>query len=306
MEQSYLNLLKEVLDTGEVRSDRTGVGTIGTFGKQIRFNLQEGFPLLTTKKMSLKSILAELLWFVEGSGDERRLCEITHGTKDPSKSTIWTANANADYWKPKAKFDGDLGRVYGVQWRHWQSYKIVGAEDVIEHGTSSTLYNAKVKMFETDQLQNVVNTLRTNPMDRRMIVSAFNPGELDQMALPPCHMFAQFHVTPSTNSLNCHMYMRSVDTFLGMGYNIASYAALTHMIAQVTGFNVGELVISTGDTHIYLNHVDAVKEQLSREPFKAPKLVLNKSVKEIDDFKLTDFELLDYQSHPSIKAEMAV
>lgn len=283
MEKSYLDLLDVVLMNGEQRMDRTGVGTISLFGRQIRGDLSRGFPLLTTKKVAWKPIVGELLWFIEGSSDERRLCEITYGTRDPSRTTIWTANANADYWKPKAKFEGDLGRVYGVQWRNWT-------------------HNGKT----FDQLANIIHKLKTNPADRRMVLTAFNVGEMDQMALPPCHMFAQFHVSPTTSQLNCQVYIRSNDLFLGLPFNMASYALLVHMMAQVTDLFPGELIITIGDAHIYLNHIEQVKEQLSRDMLHAPKLKLNPAIKDIDGFSMNDIELLDYVSHPAIKADMAV
>lgn len=292
-EQQYLNLLQDILDNGEDRTDRTGVGTRAVFGRHIRFDLAEGFPLLTTKEMKFKSILGEMLWFAEGSGDERRLAEITFGTRDVEKTTIWTANAEAGYWKHKAKFPGDLGRVYGVQWRHWRS------PVELPDGTFTVKY--------VDQLANVVNTIKTNPTDRRIILTAFNPGELDQMALPPCHMFAQFFVDITNRKLSCHMYMRSVDTMLGLPYNIASYAFLTHMIARVTDLHVGELLISMGDTHIYSNHFEGAKEQISRKPFKLPKLIITGGAFDIDGFSMDDFELSDdYQCHPKIVLPMAV
>ena len=284
-EYHLLNLYHDILTNGEHREDRTGTGTISAFGRQLRINLQEGFPILTTKKMGFKSIFAELLWFVEGSSDERRLAEILYGTRDESKQTIWSGNANADYWKDKARYPGDLGRVYGVQWRSWKS----------ANETNSTI----------DQLVNVVNTIKTNPTDRRMIISAWNPGELHKMALPPCHMMAQFYVSKD-KKLSCQMYMRSVDAFLGMPYNISSYAMLVHMIAHVTDLDVGELIMTFGDTHIYSNHVEQVKEQITRSTLELPSLKFNRKISLIDDFKLDDCVLVGYNSHPSIKAEMAV
>jgi len=285
MEYEYLDLLGYVRDKGEKKIDRTGVGTLSLFGITMRHHLSEGFPLITTKKVAWKPVVGELLWFIEGSSDERRLAEITYGTRDPARTTIWTANANADYWKPKAKFEGDLGRVYGVQWRHWQT----GQEEI-----------------ETDQLANIVKSLKTNPADRRMVLTAFNPGELSQMALPPCHMFAQFHVSMEKQELNCVVYIRSNDLFLGLPFNMASYALFVHLLAQATGYKPGELIINIGDAHIYLNHLDQVNEQLSREPYAAPTLKLNPNVTDIDAFKMEDIELMNYVSHSSIKGEMAV
>lgn len=291
-EQNYLNLLQDILDNGEDRMDRTKVGTRAVFGRSLRFNLQDGFPLLTTRKMSMKAILGEMLWFVEGSGDERRLCEITYGTRDPSRTTIWTANAQASYWEPKAKFQGDLGRVYGVQWRQWKS--------PVEQ--SDGTWQVKT----VDQLANIINSIKTNPTDRRMILTAFNPGELDQMALPPCHMMAQFFVDITHKKLSCQMYMRSIDSVLGLSYNIASYAFLTHMIAKVTNLSVGELTILMGDTHIYSNHIEGIQEQLNREPYTFPILHINNNCTDINSFNMEDFDLVGYKSHESIKFDMAV
>lgn len=308
MEQQYLQLLHDVLLHGEDRMDRTGVGTRSVFGRQIRCNLSDGFPALTTKKLFWKPMVAELLWFLEGSGDERRLAEIQHGTRDSSASTIWTANAQADYWKPKSKFDGDVGRIYGVQWRKWQSYRLVSANDSIQHddpNQTTTFFNAKVQGWKTDQIAKIINSLKNNPADRRMVLTAFNAGEIDEMALPPCHMFAQFHCSDK-GRLSCQVYIRSNDLFLGLPFNIASYALLTHMLAQVTGKKVGDLIITIGDAHIYLNHIEQVKEQLTRTPFKAPFLMLNPDVTDIDKFTMGDIVLMNYESHPAIKAPMAV
>jgi thymidylate synthase len=276
MEQ-YHNLLLDILENGEVREDRTGTGTISVFGRQLRFDLTKTFPAITTKKLAWRACVAELLWFLEGSSDERRLAEITHGTRDPSKSTIWTANAHSSYWVSQAKFDGDLGRVYGVQWRSWR----------------------------VDQIEQVINRIKNDPFGRRHIVSAWNVDELSQMALPPCHVMFQFYVGKD-GGLSCHMYQRSCDVFLGIPFNIASYALLTSMIAQVTGLQAKELVISTGDTHIYLDHIEQVREQLSRTEYPLPTLWLNPDVKNIDDFTMTDIQLVNYQSHDTIKAKMAV
>ena len=306
MEIQYLDLLKKHLEEGEHRSDRTGTGTISLFGQQIRTDLRNSFPMLTTKKVPFKSVLSELLWFIEGSSDERRLAEILHGTRDESKKTIWSGNAGADYWKPKAKYPGYLGRVYGVQWRDWKSIELLSSSDNLSHESGAmTYYDAKVRVKSVDQLKNLIETIKTNPTDRRMILTAFNVGELDQMALPPCHMLAQFYVSKK-KELSCHLYMRSVDLFLGLPFNIASYALLTHMIAQVTDLGVGELVISMGDSHIYANHVDQVKEQLTRSQFYPPQLSINKHIKDIDKFTMLDFNLENYQSHDTIKGVMAV
>jgi thymidylate synthase len=230
------------------------------------------------------------LWFLEGSSDERRLAEITHGTRDSSKSTIWTGNAQAPYWKSKTKFEGDLGRVYGLQWREWNT-----------HTTSI----CQAEPIYIDQIKQVIEGIKQDPFGRRHIVSAWNVAELNKMALPPCHVMFQFYVG-NNNQLSCHMYQRSVDVFLGLPFNIASYALLTHMIAHVTGLTAKELVISTGDTHLYLNHIDQVKEQLDRQAFELPTLWLNPTIKDIDHFIMEDIKLVDYVYHEAIKAPMAV
>jgi thymidylate synthase len=276
--KTYLDALHDVLNNGTVREDRTGTGTIGLFGMQQRYNLNKGFPAVTTKKLAFKACLSELLWFLEGSSDERRLAEILHGSSEEDKRTIWTDNALAPYWLPKAKFQGDLGRVYGVQWRDFGG---------------------------VDQLLQLVEGIKQDPYGRRHIITAWNPAELEEMALPPCHCFAQFYVS-ADNKLSCQMYQRSCDMFLGVPFNVASYSLLTHMIAQVCGLGVGEFVHVLGDAHIYLNHVEQVKEQLSREPLPAPTLWINPDVKDITTFTMKDFRLDGYQSHPPIKAPMAV
>lgn len=278
--QNYNELCKKIILTGPQNIDRTGVGTISLFGEQLRFNLQDGFPAITTKRLAWKAVVGELLWFIEGSGDERRLAEITHGTRE-GVTTIWTPNAMAPYWKDKAKFAGDLGRVYGVQWRHWQN----------ADGT------------ETDQLKELVDGLIADPTGRRHVLTAWNPGELNQMALPPCHMFAQFYIR--NNILSCQMYQRSADLFLGVPFNIASYALLTHLVAKTIGAKVGELILTFGDVHIYNNHVEQVMEQLRREPYPLPYLDLS-DVKDIWSAQLEDIRLMNYEHHPTIKAEMAV
>ena len=289
MEQ-YHNLLEDILQNGEERKDRTGVGTLSVFSRQLRFDLTKSFPAITTKKLAWRACVAELLWFLEGSSDERRLAEITHGTRDSSKSTIWTGNAQASYWKPKAKFESDLGSVYGVQWREWDTH----TTDICQ---SEPIY--------IDQIKQVIEGIKKDPFGRRHIVSAWNVAELNKMALPPCHVMFQFYVSKD-GGLSCHMYQRSVDTFLGLPFNIASYALLTNMIAHVTGLTAKELVISTGDTHLYLDHVDQVKEQLNRQAFELPTLWLNPEVKNIDKFNMDDIELKNYVSHDAIKAKMAV
>jgi len=303
MEQEYLNALKSVLDNGTVKGDRTGTGTISYFGMQQRYDLSQGFPAVTTKKLAWRACVGELLWFIEGSGDERRLAELTHGTRE-GVATIWTPNALAPYWKPKAQYSGDLGRVYGVQWRNWRTpieHKSVRFKDDL-----GNVYNrgGLLHVKETDQLKNLIEGIKKDPNGRRHILSAWNPGELDQMALPPCHIMAQFYV--ANGKLSCQMYQRSCDMFLGVPFNIASYSLLTAMIAQVCDLAVGEFVHVLGDAHIYLNHVEQVKEQLQREPFPAPQLQLNPDVKDITKFTMQDIELINYKSHAAIKAEMAV
>ena len=284
--KQYHDLLEDILNNGEVRDDRTGVGTISVFGRSLRFDLRRGFPAITTKKLAWKACVGELLWFIEGSSDERRLAEITHGTRE-GVATIWTPNALAPYWKHKAKYEGDLGRVYGVQWRDWVK-------------TDKPPVRVAI-----DQLQTLITQLKEDPYSRRHILSSWNVAELEDMALPPCHVMSQFYVNKN-NELSCHMYQRSVDVFLGLPFNIASYALLTHMIAQVCNLKVGELVISMGDTHIYKDHVDQVKEQLTREEYSLPRLFLNFDIKDITKFTMEDIHLEDYQSHGPLKAPMAV
>ena len=288
-ETVYLDALRDILETGDHRPDRTGVGTISKFGLQLKFDLQQGFPAITTKKLAWKSVVSELLWFIEGSGDENRLKEILHGSRNSTESTIWSGNANADYWKPKARFKGDLGRVYGVQWRTWRAPVFGSNRMAVRH---------------IDQLQLLINGINKDPYGRRHIISAWNPGELDSMALPPCHIMSQFYV--SNGKLSCHMYQRSADMFLGVPFNIASYALFTHMIAQVCDLSVGELIISFGDAHIYENHLEQVREQLEREPLDLPTVELNRYVKDITKFTMEDIKLVDYNCYATIKAPMAV
>lgn len=299
--KEYHDLLQDILDNGEDKDDRTGVGTYSVFGRQLRFNLTNGFPAVTTKKLAWKAVVSELLWFLEGSGDEKRLAEILHGSRDTGRNTIWTGNAQAPYWTPKARYDGDLGRVYGVQWRHWNRYNEQMSFGPAHLGGDRVAADKS----EIDQVKNLVEGLKNDPTGRRHILTAWNVAELDQMALPPCHVMSQYYVSKS-GKLSCHMYQRSVDVFLGLPFNIASYALLTHMLAHVCGYGVGELIISTGDTHIYKNHIDQVKEQLSREAFPNPTLWLNSEIKEIDKFTMDDVKLVNYESHGTIKADMAV
>lgn len=303
--KQYHDLLIDILENGEERQDRTGVGTLSVFGRQLRFDLTKGFPAVTTKKLAWKAVVSELLWFIEGSGDERRLAEILYGRRDSERNTIWTGNAEAAYWRPKAKFDGDLGRVYGVQWRHWRQCPEFAAEDLVKQDDLGAWYSGPIpETKEVDQLATLLDGLKNDPYGRRHILSAWNVGELDKMALPPCHVLAQFYV--SNGKLSCHMYQRSVDVFLGLPFNIASYALLTHLIARECELDISELVISTGDTHIYLNHIDQVKQQLNREPMKLPTLWLNPNIKKVTDFTMETIDLDNYFSHGTIKAEMAV
>ena len=263
--KEYLTLMKKILDEGVSKEDRTGTGTTSLFGYQMRFNLNEGFPLLTTKKVHLKSIIYELLWFLRGDSNIKYLKE--HGV------SIW------DEW---ADAEGNLGPVYGAQWRHWRC----------EDGT------------EIDQIANLMNQLRNNPDSRRLIVSAWNVAQVDKMALPPCHSLFQFYVVK--NKLSCQLYQRSADLFLGVPFNIASYALLTMMIAKVCGFELGDFVHTFGDVHIYNNHREQVALQLTREPRELPKMIIHGNQRDIFDFKYEDFELVGYNPYPAIKAPVAV
>ncbi|CAB5214189.1 ThyA Thymidylate synthase [uncultured Caudovirales phage] len=301
--RTYLNALQQVLEQGTQKTDRTGVGTISLFGMQQRYNLAESFPAVTTKKLAWRACVGELLWMIEGSGDERRLAEITHGTAD-GKTTIWTPNAEAPYWQPQAKFEGDLGRVYGVQWRKWRTPVEHKKETYRDDFGNYFHRGGTLHIKETDQLINLIEGIKRDPHGRRHILSAWNPGELDQMALPPCHAFAQFYV--ANGRLSCQMYQRSCDMFLGVPFNIASYSLLTHLIAHLCDLDVGEFVHTLGDAHIYLNHIEQVKEQITREPLPAPQLKLNTDIKDITKFTMSDIELVGYESHPPIKADMAV
>ncbi|NLG82267.1 MAG: thymidylate synthase [Bacilli bacterium] len=264
MEQ-YLELCRHVLKNGTRKEDRTGTGTISTFGYQMRFDLAKGFPLLTTKKLHVKSIIHELLWFIKGDTNIKYLQE--------NGVSIWNE------WADK---NGDLGPVYGHQWRKWETK------------------DGRV----IDQLSNVIDEIKKNPNSRRLIVSAWNVGDLDKMALPPCHLLFQFYV--SNNKLSCQLYQRSADIFLGVPFNIASYSLLTMMVAHVCGLELGDFVHTLGDCHIYLNHLDQVNLQLTREPKPLPKMLINPEVKSIFDFKYEDFTLVDYDPHPHIKGEVSV
>lgn len=263
--KQYLSLLNRILTEGVVKTDRTGTGTISVFGNQMRFNMEDGFPLLTTKKLHLKSIIYELLWFLSGNTNVKYLQD--HGVR---------------IWNEWADENGELGPVYGHQWRSWPDYK----GDTI------------------DQISQVVDMIKHHPDSRRMLVTAWNPAEIDQMALPPCHCLFQFYV--ADGKLSLQLYQRSADTFLGVPFNIASYALLLQMMAQVTGLKCGEFIHTTGDTHLYLDHVEQAKLQLTREPRPLPRMIINTDVKSIFDFQYEDFTLEGYDPHPHIKAVVSV
>ena len=263
--KQYLDLARRVLEEGVERTDRTGTGTICVFGHQMRFDLSQGFPLLTTKKLHLKSIIYELLWFLQGSTNVKYLQD--NGVR---------------IWNEWAKEDGELGPIYGYQWRSWPDYN--GGH--------------------IDQIANVINDIKNNPYSRRHLVCAWNVAQIDEMQLPPCHILFQFYV--ANGRLSCQLYQRSADIFLGVPFNIASYALLTMMMAQVCGLQPGDFVHTLGDAHIYLNHIEQIKLQLTREPYPLPKMKINPDVKNINDFKYEDFELVDYLAHQHIKGEVSV
>lgn len=267
--KQYLDLLQRILDEGVEKGDRTGTGTLSVFGHQMRFNLQEGFPLLTTKKLHLKSIIYELLWFLNGDTNVRYL-----------------QNNGVRIWNEWADENGELGPVYGKQWRAFETLDKDGNRVVV------------------DQIQDIVNQLKNNPDSRRMLVCAWHPGQTDYMALPPCHTMFQFYV--ANGKLSLQLYQRSADTFLGVPFNIASYALLDMMMAQVCGLQPGDFIHTTGDTHLYLNHLEQARLQLTRAPRKLPRMVINPEVKSIFDFKYEDFQLEDYDPYPHIKAEVSV
>jgi len=264
-ERAYLELLQEVLDHGARKSDRTGTGTLSVFARQLRFDLRESFPLLTTKKLHVKSIIYELLWFLRGDTNVR-----------------WLQQRGVTIWDEWADERGELGPVYGYQWRHWRT----------------------PEGREIDQITQVVNNLRARPDSRRHIVSAWNPADVDKMALPPCHALFQFYV--AEGRLSCQMYQRSADLFLGVPFNIASYSLLTMMVAQVTDLKPGEFILTLGDAHLYLNHLEQTREQLGRSPRPFPRLRINPARRELLDFQYEDFTLEGYEPHPAIKAPIAV
>lgn len=278
--KQYNDILKRIMDEGVDREGRNG-STRALFAIQMRFSMDAGFPAVTTKKLAFKAVKSELLWFLAAK-DKERASDEELKVLNGSDRTIWTDNAEADYWKPKAQFPGDLGRVYGIQWRNWKR----------PDGTT------------VDQIAQLIDGLKKKPYDRRHIVTAWNPGELDDMALPPCHMFFQCFV--ANGKLSLHMVQRSCDMFLGVPFNIASYSLLLHMLARATGLTPHEAILTLQDAHIYHEHFDAVKEQLSREPMQLPALWLNPEKKEIDSYTMDDIRLENYVSHPSIKAKMIV
>ena len=275
--KNYLDALKYCYENGDFVKSRAG-NVKKAFGYQMRFNLEDGFPAVTTKKLAWKAVVSELLWFLEGSNDERRLAEILYDDKRENledKKTIWTQNAEADYWKDKSKFIGDVGKIYGVQWRNFNG---------------------------VDQIQELIEGLKKNPNSRRHILTAWNPSEINEMSLPPCHAFSQFFV--SNNKLSCQLYQRSCDMFLGVPFNIASYSLLIHIVAEECKLGVGDFIHSLGDFHIYEEHFDQVKIQLTREPKQLPTLKF--LTKKINDYKTKDFELHNYEPHPKIVAPMNV
>lgn len=279
--QTYLNLLQHILETGQKKSDRTGTGTYSVFGYQMRFDLSQGFPLLTTKKIHLKSIIHELLWFLKGETHVQYLQE--------NGVTIWDEWATAEQTARFARNAGDLGPVYGHQWRNFGASKNA---------------DGQYQSDGFDQISWLINEIKTNPHSRRLIVSGWNPQEANQVALPPCHTLFQFFV--QDGKLSCQLYQRSADVFLGVPFNIASYALLTHMVAQVCDLDVGEFIWTGGDTHLYSNHIEQAQLQLSRQLLPLCQLKLNPNIKDIFQFKYEDIQIENYQSHPAIKADVAV
>ncbi len=290
-DSTYLNLVSDVLDNGVGKDDRTGTGTISVFGRQMRFNLSDGsIPLLTSKKMHTRSVIHEILWYLQGNTNVKYL-----------------QDNNVRIWNEWADDEGDLGPVYGAQWRRWPKYEIVRSEDSVKHADGAeTFFNAKVKVSYIDQIADIIDKLRNNPTNRRIIVNAWNVADIDDMALPPCHYAFQFWV--SDNKLSCMLNQRSCDVGLGVPFNIVQYSILTHMIAHVTNLEPGEFIWSGGDVHIYNNHIEALNEQMTRsyDLLPSPKLALNPQVQEIDDFKFDDFDIINYESHPIIKMEVSV
>ncbi|XP_005922557.1 thymidylate synthase [Haplochromis burtoni] len=284
-EQGYLSLVGHILENGRLKGDRTNTGVLSLFGAQVRYSLRDQFPLLTTKRVFWRGILEELLWFIRGSTNSKELSE--KGVK------IWDANGSRDFLDNLGFTDreeGDLGPVYGFQWRHF--------------GAEYTDMHADYTGQGVDQLQKVIDTIKTNPEDRRIIMCAWNPKDLPRMALPPCHALCQFYVCDG--ELSCQLYQRSADMGLGVPFNIASYSLLTYMIAHITGLKPGDFVHTLGDAHVYLNHTEPLKEQLQREIRPFPKLRILRKVEKIDDFRTEDFEIYDYNPHPTIKMKMAV
>ncbi|XP_034473487.1 thymidylate synthase isoform X3 [Drosophila innubila] len=286
-EKQYLDLVDRIIETGELRMDRTKVGTLSIFGTQMRFDLRESFPLLTTKRVFFRGVAEELLWFVAGKTDAKLLQQ--------RNVHIWDGNSTREFLDKCGHTEravGDLGPVYGFQWRHF------GAE----YRTCDDDYTGQ----GVDQLQEVIDKIRNNPDDRRIIMSAWNPLDIPKMALPPCHCLAQFYVSQSRGELSCHLYQRSADMGLGVPFNIASYALLTYMIAHVTGLKPGDFVHTMGDTHVYQNHVEPLKEQLQREPRPFPKLNIKRQITNIEDFRYEDFEVVDYNPYGKIQMDMAI
>jgi len=299
--KNYNDLLKAIMTRGADRKGRNG-WTKALFAQQLRFKMSDGFPAVTTKKLAFRTMAAELLCFINGAQDNKEFNRLG--------CHIWDDNANADFWKPKAKFEGDLGRIYGVQWRAWTKYKNANMGDQYGSEISNTFFEKE----SFDQLKNVIERIKKDPNDRRLIITAWNPGELSEMALPPCHMMFQFFC--ANGKISLHMIQRSCDMFLGVPFNIASYALLLHMVAQITGNEADEVIITFNDAHIYHAHFDAVKEQLSRKPFPLPKLYLNPDIKSLEDLdtskiknpaEISDIcKLKNYQHHPAIEAKMIV
>lgn len=290
-EQQYLEIIKDVIENGELRENRTNIKTLSKFGGMMKFNLNEGFPLLTTKKMHWKAIVEELLWFIKGDTNSKHLSE--KGIK------IWDANGSREFLDSRGlteRAEGDLGPIYGFQWRHFGAHYYTSEENYNNQGI--------------DQLAECIELIKNDPYSRRIIMTSWNPNDLNEMALPPCHVMCQFNVSTSakilSKKLNCLVFQRSCDLGLGVPFNIASYALLTHIIAHVCNIEVGELIYMMGDYHIYVNHIEGLKEQSVRPPFPFATLKIKCDIKEIEDYKFEDFELFDYNSHSLIKMEMVI